>query len=280
MVENITEFLLNDGLKVPGIGFGTYRLNGVEGVNNIKEAINLGYRLIDTAFNYENEGAVGEAVRKSSVSRDKLIITSKLPGRHHSYKEAINTIQESLFRGGLDYYDLYLIHWPNPRINLYVEAWQAMIELKKQGLIRSIGVCNFMPEHLETLIKETGVTPSINQIELHPYFNQEEQRNFDKKHDIVTESWSPLGRGNSMLRDEKIAEIAKVHGKSISQIILRWHVQLGVIPLPKASSKEHQLDNLNIFNFELSEDEMKIISGLSRENGRTNNQDPRAYEEF
>ncbi|EHI98065.1 2,5-didehydrogluconate reductase [Clostridium sp. DL-VIII] len=280
MLENITEFLLNDGLKVPSIGFGTYGLNGIEGANNIKQAIDLGYRLIDTAFNYENEGAVGEAVRKSSVSREKLIITSKLPGRHHSYKEAITTIQESLFRGGVEYYDLYLIHWPNPKINLYVEAWQAMIELKKQGLIRSIGVCNFMPEHLETLIKETGVTPSINQIELHPYFNQEEQRDFDKEHGIVTESWSPLGRGNSMLSNEKLAKIAETYGKSISQIILRWHMQLGVIPIPKASSKEHQLDNLNIFDFKLSEKEMKIISGLSRKNGRTNNQDPRIYEEF
>lgn len=280
MGENIMEFLLNDGLKVPGIGFGTYSLNGIEGSNSIKVAIDLGYRLIDTAFNYENEGAVGEAVKKSSVSREELIITSKLPGRHHSYKKAINTIQESLFRGGLDYYDLYLIHWPNPRVDLYVEAWQAMIELKKQGLIRSIGVCNFMPEHLETLIKETGVTPSINQIELHPYFNQEEQRTFNKQHGIVTESWSPLGRGNSMLKDEKIAKIAETYGKSISQVILRWHVQLGAIPLPKASSKEHQLDNLNIFDFELSEDEMTIISGLSREDGRTTNQDPRTYEEF
>ena len=280
MGESITEFLLNDGLKVPGIGFGTYCLNGIKGANSIKEAIDLGYRLIDTAFNYENEGAVGEAVKNSSVSREKLIITSKLPGRHHSYKEAINTIQESLFRGGLDYYDLYLIHWPNPRINLYVEAWQAMVELKKQGLIRSIGVCNFMPEHLETLIKETGVTPSINQIELHPYFNQEEQRAFDKEHGIVTEAWSPLGRGSSMLKDEKIARIAETHEKSISQIILRWHIQLGVIPLPKASSPKHQLDNLEIFDFKLSEDEMKIISGLSREDGRTTNQDPRIYEEF
>lgn len=280
MIENIAEFKLNDGLKVPAIGFGTFKLNGSDGAKGIKDAIDLGYRLIDSAFNYENEGAVGEAVKACSVSRDKLIITSKLPGRHHKYKEAINTIEESLYRAHLDYYDLYLIHWPNPRVNLYVEAWQAMIEAKKRGLIRSIGVCNFMPEHLETLIKETGVTPSINQIELHPYFNQQELRDFHKKHGIITEAWSPLGRGNDMLKNEKIAEIAEAHNKTISQVILRWHTQLGVIPLPKASSKEHQLENLDIFDFNLSEDEIITICGLTREDGRIKNQDPRTYEEF
>lgn len=280
MMKNIAEFKLNDGLKVPAIGFGTFKLNGSDGVKGIKDAIDLGYRLIDSAFNYENEGAVGEAVKSCSVSRDELIITSKLPGRHHKYKEAINTIEESLYRAHLDYYDLYLIHWPNPRVNLYVEAWQAMIEAKKRGLIRSIGVCNFMPEHLETLIKETGVTPSINQIELHPYFNQQELRDFDEKHGIITEAWSPLGRGNDILKNEKIAKIAKTYKKTISQVILRWHTQLGVIPLPKASSKEHQLENLNIFDFNLSEEEITTICGLTLENGRIKNQDPRTYEEF
>lgn len=280
MMKNIAEFKLNDGLKVPAIGFGTFKLNGSDGVKGIKDAIDLGYRLIDSAFNYENEGAVGEAVKSCSVSRDELIITSKLPGRHHKYKEAINTIEESLYRANLDYYDLYLIHWPNPRVNLYVEAWQAMIEAKKRGLIRSIGVCNFMPEHLETLIKETGVTPSINQIELHPYFNQQELRDFDEKHGIITEAWSPLGRGNDILKNEKIAKIAEAHKKTISQVILRWHTQLGVIPLPKASSKEHQLENLDIFDFNLSEEEITTICGLTLENGRIKNQDPRTYEEF
>lgn len=280
MDKTVSKVLLNDGLEVPAIGFGTYKLNGADGVNAIKNAIDIGYRLLDTAFNYENEGAVGEAVRQSSIPREELLICSKLPGRHHAYQEAIQTIQESLYRGGLEYYDLYLIHWPNPRVNLYVEAWQALIEAKKQGLIRSIGVCNFLPEHIDRLIKETDVKPSINQIELYPYFNQEEQRRWHTEHGIVTQSWSPLGQGNSVLENEKIVDIAKAYRKSTSQVILRWHIQSGAIPIPKASSQKHQRDNLDIFDFQLTEEEMIVISGLTTETGRTYNQDPRTYEEF
>lgn len=280
MPGKIPEVVLNDGLKVPAVGFGTYPLKGADGVKAIRSAIDTGYRLIDTAFNYENEGAVGEAVRQSSVPREELLITSKLPGRRHSYKEAVVTVEESLYRAGLDYYDLYLIHWPNPRVNLYVEAWQALIESKKQGLIRSIGVCNFMPEHIERLIKETGVKPGINQIELYPYFNQEEQRLWHTENGIATESWSPLGRANDILISDIIGQIAKVHNKTVSQVILRWHVQLGAIPIPKAASQQHQLENLDIFDFELSVGEIGAISALTSADGRTNNQDPKTYEEL
>lgn len=280
MNEKIPEIELNDGLKIPAIGFGTYALNGADGVDKITNAINAGYRLIDTAFNYENEGAVGRAVSQCGVPREELLITSKLPGRHHSYNEAIATIQESLYRAGLDYYDFYLIHWPNPKVNLYVEAWQALIEARKQGLIRSIGVCNFLPEHLERLIQETGVTPSMNQIELHPHFIQEEQRAWNREHGIVTESWSPLGRAGSVLENEQIAAIGRAYNKSISQVILRWHTQLGAVPIPKASSLKHQRVNLNIFDFELTEAEMAVISGLTSKSGRIADQDPARYEEF
>lgn len=279
-MTKIPEIELNDGVKIPAIGFGTYALNGTDGAQKITNAIDTGYRLIDTAFNYENEGAVGRAVRQSSVPREELLISSKLPGRHHSYEEALATIQESLFRAGLDYYDFYLIHWPNPKVDLYVEAWQAMIEARKQGLIRSIGVSNFLPEHLERLKQETGVLPSMNQIELHPEFIQEEQRAWNKEHGIVTESWSPLGRGSSVLENEKIAQIGKAYNKTISQVILRWHVQLGAVPIPKAASAEHQRDNLNIFDFELTEAEMAVISGLTSPTGRIDDQDPASYEEF
>lgn len=277
---SIPSIRLNDGNDLPAVGFGTYKLNGSVGVSDIVSAIKVGYRLLDSAFNYENEGAVGEAVREAGIARDKLRIVSKLPGRHHHFEEAIATVEESLYRAQLDYYDLYLIHWPNPSKDLYVEAWQALIEARKKGLIRSIGVCNFLPEHLERLIKETGVTPVVNQVELHPYFPQEEQRAWDKAHGIVTESWSPLGRASKLLQDDTIKKIADRLGKSIPQVILRWHVQLGAIPIPKASSKERQIENLSLFDFELSPQDVEIIATLARPDGRLADQDPARYEEF
>ena len=169
---SIPDITLNDGTTLPAIGFGTYRLNGSAGVASIVSGIKTGYRLLDSAFNYENEGAVGEAIRRAGVPREELRVISKLPGRHHRFDEAITTIEESLYRAQLDYYDLYLIHWPNPSKGLYTEAWQAFVEARTRGLIRSIGVCNFLPEHLEKIIDETGETPSVNQVELHPYFPQ------------------------------------------------------------------------------------------------------------
>jgi len=276
----IPQVLLNDGLKLPAIGLGTYNLRGATGVQAMTSAIDIGYRLLDSAFNYENEGAVGEAVRRSSVPRDQLFITSKLPGRHHAYDKALYTIQESLYRTKLDYYDLFLIHWPNPKQDIYVEAWQALIDAKKWGLIRSIGVCNFLPEHLDRLTKETGVTPSINQIELHPHFSQTEQLAYDKEHGIVTESWSPLGRASNVLQNEIIQGIAEAHGKTISQIILRWHIQLGALPIPKSSSPQRQLENIQVFDFELTNQEMEQIASLTKADGRIANQDPAEYEEF
>lgn len=280
MMNQVPEITLNDGLTLPVIGLGTYKLKGSMGVNAITSAINIGYRLIDSAYNYENEGTVGEAVRRSSVPRQDLLITSKLPGRYQSYELAITAIQESLYRAHLDYYDLYLIHWPNPKQDKYVEAWQALIDAKKWGFIRSIGVCNFLPEHLERLEKETGVKPSINQIELHPFFNQEQQRKYHQEHHIITESWSPLGRANAVLENETIKEIANRHQKTVSQIILRWHYQLGAISIPKSASPERQLENFSIFDFSLDESEMQMINGLTRPDGRLQNQDPAIYEEF
>lgn len=280
MQNTVPQLTLNDGLRLPAVGFGTYKLNGTEGVNAMKKAVELGYRLLDSAFNYENEGAVGEAVKQCGLPREELLVTSKLPGRHHRYAEALATVEESLYRAGLDYCDLYLIHWPNPKEGLYVEAWQAMIEAKKRGYVRSIGVCNFLPHHLERLILETGVTPSVNQVELYPYFSQTEQLAWDNAHGIVTESWSPLGRGNRVLEEPIIRVIAEKHGKSPSQVILRWHTQLGALPIPKAVSPAHQQENLDLFGFSLTQEEMKQIDSLTRPDGRTKNQDPDVYEEF
>lgn len=271
---------LNDGAVLPAIGFGTYKLNGSAGVEDIVAAIRNGYRLLDSAFNYENEGAIGKAVREAGVERSQLRVTSKLPGRHHRFDEAVATIEESLYRAQLDYYDLYLIHWPNPSKGLYVEAWAALIEAKKRGLVHSIGVCNFLPAHLEKIMRETGVAPAVNQVELHPHFPQAEQCAYDKAHGIVTQSWSPLGRANQLLQDPTLKAIADRLGRTIVQVILRWHVQLGAIPLPKAASEERQVENLSIFDFELSLDDMSSIATLSRPNGRTFDQDPARYEEF
>ncbi|OEH53749.1 2,5-diketo-D-gluconic acid reductase [Oceanobacillus sp. E9] len=280
MANQIPNITLHDGLTIPKVGFGTYRLNGNDGVQAINNAIDNGYRLIDTAYNYENEGTIGEAVRRSSTPREQLLITSKLPGRYHHYDKAVTTIQESLYRANLDYYDLYLIHWPNPIQDVYVEAWQALIDAKRWGYIRSIGVCNFLPNHLERLKKETGVLPTINQIELHPFFNQEEQRKWHQDHQIVTESWSPLARTNDVLDHLVLQEIAKNHNRTVSQIILRWHYQLDAIAIPKSATPSRQLENISIFDFELSNEEMSIINQLSKADGRMKDQDPAVYEEF
>ncbi|WP_163536152.1 aldo/keto reductase [Gracilibacillus sp. YIM 98692] len=280
MTKQIPEITLNDGVNIPVIGFGTAKLKGSAGVQAITSAINQGYRLIDSAYNYENEGTVGEAVRRTSVPREDLLITSKLPGRHHTYDDAIQTVQESLYRANIDYYDFYLIHWPNPKQDQYVEAWQALIDAKKWGLIRSIGVCNFLPEHLERLEKETGVKPSMNQIELHPFFNQEEQRAFHEEQQIATESWSPLYRAREVFQNKTMKKIADAHGKSVTQIILRWHYQLGAIAIPKSSSPERQLENISIFDFALTDEEMSTLAALTQPDGRLNGQDPAVYEEF
>lgn len=273
-------YTLRDGLKLPKVGFGTYKLNGAHGVSVIDSAIDQGYRLLDTAFNYENEGAVGEAVQRSSVPRSELIISSKLPGRHHDYHEAIDTIQESLYRAHLDYYDLYLIHWPNPKEDHYVEAWQALIDAQKFGLIRSIGVSNFLPEHLDRLEKETGVVPVINQVELHPYFNQEEQRKYDQDHGILTQAWSPIGRASEMLQNETLKKIAAKYNKNVGQLILRWEVQLGTLPIPKSSTPSRQKGNIDIFDFTIKDEDMATINSLSSKDGRLKDQDPSYYQEF
>jgi diketogulonate reductase-like aldo/keto reductase len=281
MANNIPEITLNDGLTLPVVGLGTYTLKGNEGASAMQTAIDLGYRLIDSAYNYENEGTVGEALKRTSVPREQLRITSKLPGRYQEYDKAVATIQESLYRANLDYYDLYLIHWPNPNQGHYVEAWQALIDAKKWGLIRSIGVCNFLPEHIERLKKETGVIPSVNQIELHPYFNQAEQRKYHEENGIKTQSWSPLGRQmNDVLQNDNLQKIADQHNKSITQVILRWHYQLGATSIPKSSNRARQLENISIFDFSLDDTEMSIISGLTRPNRSEERRDPATYEEF
>lgn len=266
--------------SLPELGFGTYRLNGAEGADAVTRAIDAGYRLIDSAFNYENEGAVGRAVRTADVDRDAVIFTSKLPGRHHAYDEAIRTIEESVYRSGLDRIDLYLIHWPNPRVGKYVDAWRALIEARARGLVGAIGVSNFLPEHLERIETETGERPLVNQIELHPYFPQTDALAYHRERGILTEAWSPLGRGNDLLLNPVIVSIADAHDATPGQTVLAWHRAVGSIPIPKAASGERQRENLESLGLELSDDEVAAITALGRPDGRTHGQDPATYEEF
>ena len=279
-ISPLDDAVLNDGTTLPPIGLGTYRLWGSAGASSIESAIRMGYRLIDSAVNYENEGALGRAVRRSGVPREDLRLVSKLPGRHQRYEEAVRVVEESLYRAGLDYWDLYLIHWPNPKQGLYVEAFQALVDLKKRGLIRSVGVSNFLPAHLERLRDEVGELPSVNQIELHPYFPQAEARAFHETLGIRTESWSPLARKLRVVDEPILADLARETGRSVAQIVLRWHLQLGAVPIPKAASQARQRENLAVFDFALDEGQMARISSLARPDGRQADQDPAVYEEF
>lgn len=279
-MDELLSTRLQGGLLLPPIGLGTYKMNGDAGATAVAAAIDGGYRLIDSAFNYENEGAVGEGIRRASVPREELIVTSKLPGRHHDYDEAVLTIEESLYRLGLEQIDLYLIHWPNPRVGKYVEAWQAMIDAQKRGLIKWIGVSNFLPEHIQTLEDETGVLPVVNQIQSHPYFPDDAQIQYNESKDIITEAWSPLGRGRGLLEEPVIQAIAEAHGATPAQVVLAWHVARGVVPIPKSSSLDRQLSNLKATDVQLTVSEVEKITGLQRPDGRMNDSDPATHEEF
>jgi diketogulonate reductase-like aldo/keto reductase len=280
MSASIPTYTLNDGTALPAIGFGTYPLRGADGVEAIRSAIEAGYRLIDTAVNYENEEEVGEAVRASGVPRDGLLITSKLPGRHHAYDDAVASTKESLQRLGVDHLDLHLIHWPNPSVDRYADAWRALVDLQAQGLVRSIGVSNFTEAHLERIIAETGVTPAVNQVELHPYFAQQQMRAVHERLGIRTEAWSPMGKRQAPFGEPAVADAAEAHGVSPGQVVLRWHVQTGSLPIPKSATPERQRQNLDVFGFELSTDEMTAISALDRPDGRLFGGDPDTHEEM
>lgn len=269
---------LNDGHQLPQIGLGTYQIKGDAGIDSLVSAINSGYRLIDTATRYENEEEVGQALKQVSVPREELIVTTKLPGAGHGFDETMAAFELSRKTLQVDYIDLYLIHWPNPSVNRYLDSWKAMIELQEEGLVKSIGVCNFTEEHLGKIIDATGVTPAVNQIELHPYFPQAQMLDVHKALGIQTESWSPLGKDDELRNEKVITELAAVRNVTAAQLILRWHLQLGTIPLPKSSDPGRQQNNLDIFDFELNDLEMEAISSLER--GRLWGGDPNTHEEF
>jgi len=271
---------LNDGTELPVVGFGTTSLQGADGLEAILSAVNAGYRLLDTAVNYGNEMTVGEAVRRSGVPRPEFRVTSKLPGRHHAYDDAIVSTHESLGRLGLDHIDLHLIHWPNPKRDLYTEAWRALVDLQRDGLVTTIGVSNFTAEHLDRIMDTSGVVPAVNQIEMHPYFPQEELRAVHDALGIRTVAWSPLAKAKALFEEGPVRSAAEGRGISPAQVVLRWHFQLGAVPIPKSTVPEHQLLNGDIFDFELSDDEMAAITGLGREDGRLFDGDPNEHYEM
>ena len=279
-MSEVPTYRLNDGAELPAIGFGTVSLRGEEGTAAMTSALEAGYRLLDTAVNYENEREVGEAVRRSGIPRDDVKVCSKIPGRHHGYDDAIRSTHESLDRLGLARLDLHLIHWPNPSVDRYVEAWQALVDLQREGLVTSIGVSNFTEANLQRIVDESGVTPAVNQIELHPYFPQAEMRAVDDDRGILTESWSPLGKRQAPFTEPPVADAAASHGVDPGQVILRWQVQLGALPIPKSATPERQRSNLDVFGFELSDEEMAAITGLGRPDGRLFGGDPVTHEEM
>jgi 2,5-diketo-D-gluconate reductase A len=259
---------LNDGTSIPQIGLGVWQVDADITAKVVGWAIDSGYRSIDTAEGYRNEEGVGEAIRKASVPRDELYITSKLRNGAHKRDDALRAFDDTMQKLGVDQIDLFLIHWPVPSQDRYVEAWKTLIELKNAGRIKSIGVSNFNEDHLERIIGETGVTPAVNQIELHPRFQQRDKREFHAKHNIQIESWSPLGSGR-LLDDPTLARIAGKHGKSVAQAIIRWHLQEGLIVIPKSVNKDRIAANFDVFDFELDAEDLKAIDGLDSSDGRT-----------
>lgn len=269
---------LNDGAQIPQVGFGVWQVPNDEVVPAVREAIAAGYRAIDTAQGYDNEKGVGRAVREADIDRTELFITTKLRTRNLGYDEAKRGCDQSLAALGLDYLDLLLIHWPAPALDRYVDTWRAMIELRDDGRVRSIGVSNFLPEHIERIIDATGVIPVINQIETHPEYQQRDVREFHDRHKIQIESYSPLGSG-AVLDNETIAEIARKYGKSPAQVILRWHLQEGLVVIPKSVTPHRIRDNLELFHFELDDVDMSRIAALDRPDGKTGS-DPATFNDL
>lgn len=262
-----THIRLNNGIDIPQIGLGVWQVDNRDAPKAVKVAIDAGYRSIDTAAIYGNEEGVAAGIRAAGVPREQLFITTKLWNDRHGAKNALKAFEESLKKLQLEHVDLYLIHWPMPRANLYVETWRALQEIKNSGRARCVGVSNFKVPHLERLIGETGIVPAINQIEVHPRFQQQEQRAFHARHKIVTESWSPLGQGRVM-KDPLIAGIAAKHGRTPAQVALRWHIQNGLVAIPKSVTPTRIAENLDVFKFELTNEDMAKIVSLDNARGR------------
>ncbi|MEJ6527427.1 aldo/keto reductase [Exiguobacterium sp. USCH10] len=257
---------LNNDVKMPMLGLGVYKVeDGAVTVDTVKAALEAEYRLIDTAAIYQNEESVGQALREAGIPREDVFVTTKLWNEFHGFDEALQAFQDSLDRLGLEYVDLFLIHWPMPRFGKFVETYKALEQLYEEERVRAIGVSNFEVEHLEQIIQSCSIVPAVNQVEIHPYLSQKELIAFCKRYDIQIQAWSPLMKGREALEDDTIVEIANRHGKSPAQVILRWHLQNGVAVIPKSVTPSRIKENIQVFDFTLTKEEMAAIDALNRD---------------
>jgi len=265
MTNSVPTITLNDGHTIPQLGFGVFKVDPTETTRIVSDALEVGYRHIDTAAIYGNEEGVGQALASSGIDRSELFVTTKLWNDNQGTQSALDAFDESLEKLGLDYVDLYLIHWPTPARDTYVESWKTLAKIRESGRARSIGVSNFLVPHLERIISETDIVPAVNQIELHPAGQQAEVAAFSRQHGIHIEAWGPLGQGKYPLLEEPVVTAAaEAHGKTPAQVIIRWHLQTGNIVFPKSNRRERMIENFDVFDFELSNTELATISALER----------------
>lgn len=267
-MASIPSLTFHDGKQAPQMGFGVWQIPDDTVSEVVEAALGLGYRSVDTAAVYDNEIGVGQGIARSGIPRDQLFVATKVWNTDHGHELTRSAFEASLDRLKLDYVDVYLIHWPVPKNKQYVQTWEAMIQLRDEGRAKSIGVCNFNLRHLQMLLDQTGVLPVVNQIELHPRFQQTALREFHAEHDIITEAWSPLGQG-LLWDDPTLQSIAQKHERSIAQVMLRWHVQLGNMVIPKSITPSRLQENMAVFDFQLDDEDMAAIAKLDTPDGRT-----------
>ncbi len=275
LVTSVPVLELNNGVRMPQLGYGVFQIPDDETTTAVKAALDAGYRSIDTAAVYGNEKGVGQAIAESGLARDELFVTTKLWNANQGYDATLKAFDESMAKLGLEQLDLYLIHWPTPQRDKYLDTWKAFEQLYRDGRVRAIGVSNFQPAHLERLMDASDVVPALNQIELHPYLQQQEVREFDAKHGIATEAWSPLAKGGSLLGDPVVAELAVKHSRTPAQIVLRWHLQLGNVVIPKSATPSRIAENFDLFGFTLTEEEVESLTPLDR--GERTGPDPDSF---
>ena len=263
MTNPVPSLTLNNGVPIPQLGFGVFLVPPDETATAVTIALEAGYRLIDTAQGYRNEKGVGDALARTDVPRDEIFITTKLVNGQHGYDQALAGFDASMKRLGIEVLDLFLIHWPLPMFDQYVETWRAFEKILADGRVRSIGVSNFEIEHLERLANETDIIPALNQIELHPEFPQEALRAYHESHGILTESWGPLGQNRGLLDDARVVEIAEKKGRTPAQVVLRWHIQVGNVVIPKSVTPHRIQENISIFDFELDETDIETFTELN-----------------